>query len=403
MSKKASKVAGQWICRRVAYEQSDELRARGGADDVEGPPPQSASKTEFAKAELAIASGGQFAVHAPAIAGEPIVTGTWQQKGKQLTAVAERLDYGQELVAMRMRNEMIEVAVRLNDDSYDSHDVLVLVFHRAGDGDQRALLDSLGSFELWEQAERLRDEIGDDGEISALLWGAFERGEWPPDGVSAGVLARFTDAATAAGVARFVHTQQPDPDVEIQALLACVPAGSEEAVAAAMTEIWLEDLAQSRMLAWSDLRFDGEVRAALLPQPAFDDVCRAYALRQDSNNLDAIRALTPDASASRIAALVQYTGPDRFQVLVDASAAVPREVATDVLSTALGSKVPHRVLNAVHALDAIGSEAPADKRAHAVHAVTTYVQFGRFTDRDFTAMKKLGVDASALRIAVTAD
>src|SRR5262245_34943635 len=83
LKKTADPFMGQWTCRRVAYERSDELLSRSESEDLEDEkPPQPAAKTEFSKATLSIDDDGRFAVSAPEIAATAVVTGTWKKKGK---------------------------------------------------------------------------------------------------------------------------------------------------------------------------------------------------------------------------------------------------------------------------------------------------------------------------------
>ncbi len=404
MAKKPDAITGEWLCKRVEYEQSDELLARMEDASEHEKPAQSAAKTEFARATLMLSDKGGFELRAPEIASDPIVTGAWKKKGKTITATTADLHYGTELHAIRSNGKRLELLLRLGYDSYDTHDLLVLVFARGAD--QSAMLGELGQLDIWEQESRLREELDDDDTaISELLWGAFSRSEWPADGGSAALLARFPGAATVEGLARFVATQDPDPDVELEQLLAAAPEGEEAPIREAMSAAWLEELAQGRMLTLTDARFFASVRAALFPQPAFDRACLAHAMRSDVLNLDAILAITSDASVDRVRAMTRYIGPNRFDRLVEACDAIAKEAAIEALTAELESRVPHWLLNVAHALDALAAApaALAAKRKTALDQITTYVLTGKFTNRDFEIMTKLGVNTASLRVAITAD
>jgi hypothetical protein len=122
-------------------------------------------------------------------------------------------------------------------------------------------------------------------------------------------------------------------------------------------------------------------------------------------NLEAIRAITPDASPERIRPLVHYIGPNRFDRLVEACDAVAKETAIEVLTAALECRVPHAILGVAHALDTLGAAPPAlaEKRQAALAQINTYILTGKFTARDFEILTKLGVNTASLHVAVTAD
>ncbi len=403
MAKKKSAPApliGEWICKKVAYERSDEMLARGIDDDDERQP-ESAKNTEFKLASAVVTDKGRFEVRAPGIMSAPIATGSFKKKGKSLMPTTESLSYGRELVGLRQTEKTLEFVLRLDDDSYDTHDLLVLVFGKGG-GDQSALFEELATLDSWDQADFLRNELdGDEDAISELLWGAFSRGELSTEGDTSSLLVSFPSASTVEQVVQFFERASPAPDCELAELLRRVPEGWEPEVAGAMGAEWLEDLAQTRMLMLTDERFFAERRRAFFP-PAFDQACLEYAKRDDSLNLEAIRAISIDPT-DRIRALVRYIGPNRFDALVEACDAMPKEAAIAALTPELASKVPHHLLNAIHALGTLGFEVPSDRRDAALAGITTYTLFGKFTRRDFEVLQKLGVNTAALSIGVTAD
>src|SRR5262245_60847768 len=92
----ATPLAGEWICKKIAYEKSGDLLARSDPDDDYERDPVSAKKTEF-KLATAVLTESRFELRAPEIMAEPIATGSFKKKGKTITPAIESLQYGAEL------------------------------------------------------------------------------------------------------------------------------------------------------------------------------------------------------------------------------------------------------------------------------------------------------------------
>lgn len=326
---------GRWYCQVVDQEQSDAAEEAFGAYDDGGMSrEQKAAKTEFANATLEIAKDGRYTLEGEA---HNRSHGTWRAKGKKIElSEAEDCTNGFEGLEYAFGDdERFTLGFKLNDDSHDGLDTLILVFGReapnAAGADASTLAGKLAAAddedEVYDMLDAAFDEADDPSALAAELWDAWMAGQLAADPAADNArlqsLAFGDERLVEAGGFSHVHASHALRTLEydrdramfdtvvdlLPRLLKDDAADAELAphIADAANGKWLERLTASRFQGGGTP--EAFFARALMPQPATDEAARAHLKRVwDFTRSEAIEHLYPKGHPDFVSVILKYRG-----------------------------------------------------------------------------------------------
>lgn len=346
---------GLWHCQFVDQEQSDEEAEEfGDYDDMGMSRQQKAAKTEFAGATLELRDDGTYALQAEDYNSSH---GTWTVDGARLALrESEDCTNGYEgLEYSYSSEESFTVAFKLNADSHDGLDVLVLTFGRdqpraraaASDAFVDRLLSLDDEDEVYELLDELLDGDTDATELARELWDAWVAGTIAADPESDShwlqTLAFGDERLIESGGFAHAHakhaleTLEYDRDREmfdiVEEVFVHLPKDDDaDAVLAPLFRgKWLDTMTASRFMGGGVPEEFFERR--LMPQPDADDAARAHLRKGYYTRFEAIEKLYPGGHPDLPAVVLRYRG----RGLLDVPQAMIRErgIEAEALASAI--------------------------------------------------------------------
>ena len=338
----SNETLGRWYCELVDQEQSeDEADEYGDYDDMGFSRQQKASKTEFAGATLELFEDRRYELKAQDYNSSH---GTWTEdsNGVTLTQADDCINGYDGLDYAHGGADRFTVCFKLNADSHDGLDILVLTFGRTppkqkGEGPQ-SFVDRLLEAEDEDEVYEILDDVFENeqrpaAELCAELWDAWLEGRiaadpeaetywlqtqaFGDDRVTEG--GGFTHRHARHALETFDYDDDRDMFNLVQDRLAQLPedeaADAELAplIASAQDGKWLGQLVQSRFLGGG--LPEAFFARALMPKPETDEASRAYLSKTGYyTRFEAIEQLYPPGHEDLAKIVIRYRGRGLLEV-----------------------------------------------------------------------------------------